>query len=496
MATITITNLTFCYEGSYDNIFEDVSLQIDTNWKLGLIGRNGRGKTTFLRLLQKKLEYRGTISSPVIFDYFPFNIVNQNLLAIDIAESLIPDLEVWRLHKEISLLELDSEVLYRPFDTLSSGEQTKLLLAILFLRENHFLLIDEPTNHLDDRTRKVVGKYLGMKRGFILVSHDRWLLDVCVDHILSINRANIELQKGNFSSWQENRYRQDQFEQIQNKKLKKEVSRLSAAAKAAAGWSHQVEASKYGSGPVDRGYLGHRSAKMMKRAKTLETRRQNALVEKAKLLKNVESTEELLLHPMTFGKRCMVEARNLSLFYGEQPVTRSLNFTVQQGDRIALTGKNGSGKSTFLQYLLGRDIVHTGTLTVACGLKISYIPQDSSFLQGSLNEFMQREQLDETLFMAILRKLAFSRNQFEKRMEDYSEGQKKKVLLARSLCSQAHLYLWDEPLNYIDIISRVQIEDAILRCKPTLLFVEHDETFRQKIATKTIRFQGNHPKKQ
>lgn len=163
MATITITNLTFCYEGSYDNIFEDVSLQIDTNWKLGLIGRNGRGKTTFLRLLQKKLEYRGTISSPVIFDYFPFNIVNQNLLAIDIAESLIPDLEVWRLHKEISLLKLDSEVLYRPFDTLSSGEQTKLLLAILFLRENHFLLIDEPTNHLDDRTRKVVGKYLGMK---------------------------------------------------------------------------------------------------------------------------------------------------------------------------------------------------------------------------------------------------------------------------------------------------------------------------------------------
>lgn len=488
MATITITDLTFCYEGSYDNIFEGVSLQIDTNWKLGLIGRNGRGKTTFLRLLQQELEFRGTISSPVSFDYFPFAIIDKDMFGVDIAEGQVPNLEIWRLQKELSLLELDDGAIYRPFATLSNGEQIKLLLALLFLRENRFLLIDEPTNHLDEATRKVVGKYLRMKKGFILVSHDRWLLDACVDHILSINRANIELQKGNFSTWKENRRRQDQFERIQNDKLKKEVSRLSVAAKAAAGWSDRVEASKYGNGPVDRGYLGHQSAKMMKRSKTLETRRQNALEKKAKLLKNVEPAETLLLHPMGFGKKCMVEARDLSLFYGEHPVAENLNFSIQQGERVALAGKNGSGKSTLLKCLLGKDISHTGTLSIASGLKISYIPQDTSFLRGSLTDFIQSEQLDESLFKAILRKLDFSRDQFDKRVEDYSEGQKKKVLLAKSLCTQAHLYLWDEPLNFIDVISRLQIEDAILRCQPTLLFVEHDETFRQKIATKTILF--------
>lgn len=487
MANITVSNLTFCYDGGFDNVFEEVSFQIDTDWKLGLVGRNGRGKTTFLRLLQHQLEYRGTISSPVPFDYFPFPVKEETMTA-ELAQQLAPQLEIWRLQKELSLLEVDDEVLYRPFSTLSNGEKTKLLLAVLFLRENRFLLIDEPTNHLDEPTRKVVGNYLRTKKGFLLVSHDRELLDSCVDHILSINRANIEVQKGNFSSWQENRQRQDQFEASQNQKRMKEISRLSSAARAASGWSDQVEASKYGNGPVDRGYLGHQSAKMMKRAKTLEARRQNAVQEKAKLLKNVETAEPLLLHPIACVKKRLLEVRDLSLFYGDRPVAERLNFIVEEGDRIALCGKNGCGKSTLLKLLLGETVAYTGRFTLAAGITVSYIPQDTSSLRGSLSSLIREEQLDESLLKAILRKLDFSREQFEKNLEAYSEGQKKKLLLAKSLCTPAHLYLWDEPLNFIDVISRLQIEDAILRSKPTLLFVEHDGTFRRKIATDTICF--------
>ncbi|NLX78367.1 MAG: ABC-F family ATP-binding cassette domain-containing protein, partial [Clostridiales bacterium] len=149
MSLINIQNLTFSYEGSYDNIFENVSFQIDTDWKLGFIGRNGRGKTTFLNLLMGKYEYSGTISASVDFEYFPYKVRDDSQNTIDVLGEIYPDFVYWQLQREMSLLEVDEDVLYRPFSTLSKGEQTKVLLSILFLKENSFLLIDEPTNHLD-----------------------------------------------------------------------------------------------------------------------------------------------------------------------------------------------------------------------------------------------------------------------------------------------------------------------------------------------------------
>ena len=142
MSQITVSNLTFAYEGSYDNIFEGVSFRIDTDWKLGFTGRNGRGKTTFLNLLLGNLEYQGRISSSVDFDYFPFPITDKTQPAIELARTLSPDLEDWELQRETSVLGVEEEALSRPFGTLSNGEQTKVLLAILFLKQNHFLLID------------------------------------------------------------------------------------------------------------------------------------------------------------------------------------------------------------------------------------------------------------------------------------------------------------------------------------------------------------------
>ena len=116
-------------------------------------------------------------------------------------------------------------------------------------------------------------------------------------------------------------------------------------------------------------------------------------------------------------------------------------------------------------------------------MKISYVSQDTSFLRGNLSDYAKRCSVDERLMKTVLRKMGFERSQFDKNMEDFSEGQKKKVLLARSLCEQAHLYIWDEPLNYIDIFSRIQIENLILEFKPTMLLVEHDKTFVEKIGT-------------
>ena len=129
MSLIDVKNLTFSYDGSFDNVFENVSFQIDTDWKIGFTGRNGRGKTTFLKLLMGSYEYTGTINSSVNFEYFPFEVENTALNGIEIAESLYSDFMLWELEYELNKLETDSEILYRPFSTLSKGEQTKLMLA-------------------------------------------------------------------------------------------------------------------------------------------------------------------------------------------------------------------------------------------------------------------------------------------------------------------------------------------------------------------------------
>ncbi|WP_128103499.1 Lsa family ABC-F type ribosomal protection protein [Paenibacillus sp. DCT19] len=490
MSLINVTNLTFAYDGSYDNIFEHVSFQLDTDWKLGFTGRNGRGKTTFLQLLLGKYEYSGQISAQVDFEYFPFQVKDKSMMTLDVVEDIYPDYLHWQLARELNLLKVSEDILYRTFDSLSQGEQTKVMLAALFLKDNQFLLIDEPTNHLDLHARKIVSEYLRNKSGFILVSHDRSFLDHCVDHILSINKTNIEIQKGNFSAWWENKRRQDQFELASNEKLMKDIKRLSDSAKRTGGWSHEVEKSKNGTrnsgSKVDKGYIGHKAAKMMKRSKNIEQRQQSAIQEKSKLLKNLESAERLQIHQLDFHKNELVELENVTIAYGSNTVCTDVSFTIERGDRIALYGKNGSGKSSLLKLICGENISYTGLCRKDPQLKISYVSQDTSDLSGNLSEYAFNQRIDESLFKSILRKLDFSRLQLEKDISSFSAGQKKKVLIAKSLSEQAHMHIWDEPLNFVDVISRMQIEDLLLEFAPTLLFVEHDSEFCANIATKVI----------
>ena len=487
MSMIRVENLTFSYPSSYDTIFDNVTFQIDTDWKLGFVGRNGKGKTTFLNLLLGKYEYRGKIISSVQFDYFPYPVSDKKRMTEDILYEVCPLAEEWELMRELSYLDVSADVLWRRFETLSNGEQTKVLLAALFLNENHFLLIDEPTNHLDTNAREKVAAYLKKKKGFILVSHDRRFLDGCVDHILSLNRTTIEVQSGNFSSWMENFQRQQEFETAQNERLKKDIGRLQRAAQRTSVWSDRIEASKYVNGPVDRGYLGHKAAKMMKRSKTIEARQQQAIEQKSALLKNAETVDTLKIHPLTYHSDLLVSFSDVSVIYDSTKVCEPIFFEIHQGERVVIDGKNGSGKSSLLKLLLNYPIEHTGTVAIGSGLIISYVPQDTSHLKGNLSKFAEKNNLDESLFKAILRKMDFERVQFGKNMEDFSGGQKKKVLIAKSLCEQAHLYVWDEPLNFIDVYSRMQIEHLIKQFAPTMLLVEHDIAFREAIATKVVK---------
>ena len=506
MAQINVSNLTFSYEGSFDNIFDNVSFSIDTDWKLGFIGRNGKGKTTFLNLLLGKFPYKGSISTSTIFDYFPYHVTSKQmqLSAAEFVEDIKTNCEIWRVIRELELLNESAEILYRPFTTLSPGEQTKIMLAVLFSGENDFLLIDEPTNHLDHEAREIVKQYLPAKKGFILVSHDRDLLDACINHVLVLNRQTIEVQVGNFSSWWENKQRKDQFVIAENEKHLREIGKLKQAAARTSQWADKNERTKIGYDPIKehdrfldtRAYIGAKTKKMQSRVKQIEKRIGREIQEKEGLLVDLESPADLKLMPLVHHKKTLVNIRDYAPKYtdAKEPVFSNLTFTMDAGERIAIHGENGCGKSTLIKMILqhagisdtNSNITESGTCETASGLVISYVNQDTSMLQGKVAEFCRKNNLEESLFCAILRQLDMERVQFSKNIADYSEGQKKKVLLAASLLTPAHLYIWDEPLNYIDIFSRMQIEKLLLEYKPTMLFVEHDVRFREKIATKTI----------
>ena len=512
MAQINVSGLTFGYEGSYDNIFEDVSFSVDTDWKLGLIGRNGKGKTTFLNLLLGKFEYAGSITAPSVFDYFPFEIMEKDMAknTIDVIDIICPGCELWRICIELDALKADAEILYRPYSSLSHGERTKVMLAVLFSRDNYFLLIDEPTNHLDMPTRELVRDYLNKKKGFILVSHDRWLLDGCVDHVLVLERNQIQVEKGNFSSWQENKKKRDAFELSENERLKGQVRKLEEASKRTAAWAARVERTKIGFDPIKepdrckdtRAYIGEKSKRMQQRRKNLERRQQSAIDEKSRLLKNLEQPDELKLMPLNHYKEVYVKAEDACFYYGDKEVLSQFNMELRRGDRIVLQGRNGCGKTSIIKSVLRAEGVEVlsplpdeisdsqlqirGRLKAAKGLRISWISQDTSFLKGSLDDYIEKSGASPSLFKAVLRQLDLERVQFEKPMEKFSEGQKKKVLIAGSLLQQAHLYIWDEPLNYIDVFSRMQIEELIMKYQPTMLIVEHDKFFGERCATQKI----------
>lgn len=507
MAQINVCNVTFAYEGSFDNVFDNVSFSIDTNWKLGFIGRNGKGKTTFLNLLLGKYDYSGSISKGIVYDYFPYRIPDEDLSknAAELMEDWKPGVESWRVMCELPKLGIDGEILYRPFGALSFGERTKVMLAVLFSGENDFLLIDEPTNHLDKDAREIIKEYLAGKKGFILVSHDRDFLDGCIDHVLVLGRVGIEVQAGNFSSWWTNKERADSNAKAENEKHLKEIHKLKEAADRSRRWADKNEGTKIGFDPIKehdrfldtRAYIGAKTKKMQSRVKSFENRIMHEIEEKEGLLNEIEEITDLKLMPLSYHKERLIACRDFSLRYkdADAPVIKDLTFELMQGERVFLDGNNGCGKSSFIKAVLAQAGIlpdgqirfeTTGDPEVASGLVISYINQDTSHLRGTLQEYAKENELDYTLLLSLLRQLDFARVQFEKDMRQFSEGQKKKVLIASSLLTPAHLYIWDEPLNYIDVFSRMQIEKLLLAYQPTMLMVEHDVRFREKIATRLV----------
>jgi lincosamide and streptogramin A transport system ATP-binding/permease protein len=206
---------------------------------------------------------------------------------------------------------------------------------------------------------------------------------------------------------------------------------------------------------------------------------------KQDLLQNIETVAPLQINTLPDHHPVFVHADRVQLGYDDQPLFAPVSFDVRPGDRIALVGPNGIGKSSLLHALAGHfDGSHNGTLTHP-ELRISWLAQQNQ-AQGSLNAFATKHQLDFQALLNNLKKLGLDRASFTTPIEHLSMGQQKKVALAAALVTPANLCVWDEPLNYLDLYNQDQLADSILSSQPTMLFVEHDQAFIDRVATKIV----------
>jgi len=529
MSAIVFDSVSFHYEDPYLQVFEDLSLSVDTRWKTGLVGRNGRGKTTLLNLLRRKLQpSRGRIDVPVSVFYFPYAPSNPDETTFRVVKESVAPFLAWerrmsdllraqdeqslgeygelleryermggyeidaKIEQEFVRMGMDASLLARRFRTLSGGEQTRALIIPLFLKKGAFPLIDEPTNHLDMRGRALLGAYLAAKDGFIVVSHDRSFLDSCVDHIVSLNKSDVRVNQGDYSQWRAAMDAEEEFERRKNENLEREVRSLERAARKRRAWSDKKEHSaKHGDpnlrGMRDKGYLTARAADLMQRALAIERRMERKIEEKKDLLKNVEKKRELALVTGLRAPEVLASLHEVDVTLGGRQVLKGFSLTIRKGEQIAIVGDNGTGKTTILNVLSGEVRPERGTVSLPGHLKIVRAYQIPLWQRGFLREHLARARIDETRFRNVMAAFGVTGEVFDRPLQTFSEGERKKVDLCRSFLAPSHLLLWDEPLNYLDVMTREQIEKVVLERKPTLLFIEHDRYFVERTATEVVR---------
>ena len=412
--------------------------------------------TTFLNLLQGKLVGRGEIQTKLNFSYYPIRIKDPaNITLYELQDQIM--FEQWKLERELNLMHVDSNLIWQSFNTLSGGEQTKILLALSFIDENSFPLIDEPTNHLDEESRQEICKYLTKHhKGYIVVSHDRNFLNQVTDHVLAIENTEIHLYQGNYATYEQIKEARDEFNREKNEKIAGEIKNLHNQKEQFYHWAQKIEARKNlgqktqyilnRRARVNKAAIGHAAAKMMKKSITRRNRMDKKIEEKEGLMVNIEDIPKL-----------------------------TMNF-------------QSNYHSAFLKFLLNKVSANSnGRCELTNGLRISYLPQDLTIYQGSLKNFALHQKLSYEDLLNILKKMGFPHTNFNVPIEEMSMGQQKRIALAKSLLEPADLYLWDEPANYLDVFNQDQLINLLQEVKPAMLLIDHDQYFIEQVADERIK---------
>lgn len=473
------------YEIKDTLLFEHVTGTVKQGEVIGIIGRNGAGKSTLLQLIQGAL--------------LPTAGVIQGLSAVKIT---IVEQELAHFDKPaISAREADLlakwQVPNRSFAALSGGEKLKMRLAEGFAQNAQILLLDEPTNHLDEQSTAFLIKQVQNYKGtIIVVSHDRYFLDRVATKIWSIEEQSLIEHYGNYTSYMAEREHRRLTQQRAYEKQQKNIDRIEAQMQELTSWSQKGHAQ---STKLEGFKEYHRvKAKRLDAQVKSKKRRLEAELAKARV-EAVEPEADIRFSLNTnqrVGKR-LLESKHLSLSFGDRTLLKDVSITAQFGDKIAITGKNGSGKTSFLKVLLGK-LEAEGEVWLSPAATIGYLTQEvfDLPLDQTPEQYFYQETFEERgKVRNLMKNLGFTPTHWTSAIGKMSMGERVKCKLMAYILEDKNVLLLDEPTNHLDLPSREQLERTLAQYNGTLLVVSHDRYFLEKVTNSVWEIDNQHIKK-
>lgn len=516
MIECSVNNLIKYYGAN--KVFENISFELHSNERVGLIGQNGCGKTTLMKVLMGVEDYHGgnisfrkgnrvgyldqifkCSSDTTVIEILemPFESIfniklelkafeerlknlsgealeiemkNYGLLMEEFERCGGYDIET-NINKVCSGLFIPDSFREKTFEGLSGGEKTRVLLARLLLENPDILLLDEPTNHLDIKSIEWLEEFLlGYNGTVLMVSHDRSFLDKVANRIIELEPTATKIYDGNYSYYIVEKERRFELEYNAYINNQRKIEKM----------EQQIERYRIWGAMRD-------SEKMYKRAKELEKRLEKVEVLDRPTLEN--SKIRLSADNVSRSGKIVLNAENLSKCFSNKKLFSDISFTLFYQDKLCIMGENGSGKTTLLKIILGELEPDSGNLTIGSSIKLGYLPQNVVFENEDmtiLDYFAAKHSINQLDARSELAKMLFIRDDVHKKIKSLSGGEKSRLKLCSLIFDKVNFMILDEPTNHLDIDSREVLEETLSNFNGTILFVSHDRYFVQKVATKIM----------
>lgn len=477
-------------------LFSEISFSIYSGDRIALIGRNGTGKSTILKIiLNQDYDYSGEINKKSNIAYLPqyYNYPPEQTVEEFMTEETYNYGEFLKLMKKFGF---EVEFLDRRIADCSGGEQTKMqLIRLLSSQEVKLLILDEPTNHLDLETRDWLASFLDDFKGAVLiVSHDRYFLDQTVKEIWELEQQDLKTYSGNYSDYKklketelQRQYKEYEEYQAEKKRLKRRKRKQQQFVQKTDGKGKRTDSFWHVTKGSDR-----RQGRFAKRVKSLESQIEK-LDRKEKPIENRKINPDF--ERRVIYDQIIVEAKDLSKSFADNNLFEDINFKINKDSKIALMGKNGSGKSVLLKIILDEIEASSGKILRSSQLKIGYFSQKIDNLNPE-NTILEELKLknpdqDQEIIRTFLGSMLFEGRDVFKRIKDLSLGERVRVVFAVLLLGKFNLLLLDEPLNHLDLESREIIEKALKNYNGALLVVSHNRYFIKELASEIWNFKNN-----
>ena len=510
----------------FGNILDGVSFEVQTGEIVALIGNNGEGKSTILNIINKDENINDgivTIRNGSKIGYLKQivekednttvqDILNRSLKEIFDMEEKLFDYEMkmekasseeldklivkytnlqdkfiekdgYAVHKKLGKVIKGFKIehlLNMNYNNLSGGEKRIVSLASLILEEPDILLLDEPTNHLDIDTLEWFEDYLkGIKKTVLIVSHDRYFLDRVTTKIFYLERGTIDIYHGNYTYFEEEKEKRIMIEFENYKNQQKKIEAMKESIKRLKEFGQKAS-------PTGGEIFFKRAASIQKRLDKMEVLEKRKENKELNLDFNIEHRS---------GKD-VLKIKNKDLYIGDRLLIKSIHFDLEYGDKTCIIGKNGTGKSTLIKYIMNlynSDIIDEN-IKLGSNIKIGYIPQEITFEDNNKTLYDYARYIfdgEDRLLRSKLFNFHFFNNDMLKKVGTLSGGEKVRLKLFELMEKNSNFLILDEPTNHIDIETRTILEDALLSYKGTLLFISHDRYFINKIATRIYDINNN-----